>query len=385
MAGIKWIGSKHDNPTLRGIPRASAVIVLNDPETHFPVAIMEGGEISGMRTAGVTVLACEYLARPGFQAVALIGCGFIGRLHALGLLESFPAIERLYLYDHNRRAARALAEELASTHPELSVTVCEAAEEAVCRGELVVPCTVTARPYIELDWLMPGAFVSNISIMDVKPEVYLGVDKLLVDDWEQANRERKTINQLVLAGRLRRVGPARRAGRRRARAQTRARAPRRADPAEPDGDGDRGRRLRRGRLPHRARAGDRHVADAGVAPRLADARCASATARCYVIVGPPRTASTALARILWNHPQVGFYATSRSRRRGTRARASSAPPSCWRRRRRSRTLGGRGAGGALVVKEMTFQVGDAFPLLAALATRPIVFLIRDPRLSSPRA
>jgi ornithine cyclodeaminase len=198
MAGIKWIGSKHDNPSARGIPRASAVIVLNDPETHFPVAIMEGGEISGMRTAGVTVLAAEYLARPGFQSVALVGCGFIGRLHALGLLESFPAIERIHLYDHDRRAARALADELGEV-----AQVQASAEAAVCRGELVVPCTVTAKPYIELDWLMPGAFVSNISIMDVKPEVYLGVDKLLVDDWEQANRERKTINQLVLAGRLR--------------------------------------------------------------------------------------------------------------------------------------------------------------------------------------
>jgi len=203
MAGIKWIGSKHDNPTERGIPRASAVIVLNDAETHFPVAVMEGGEISGMRTAGVTVLACEYLARPGFGSVTLVGCGFIGRLHALGLLESFPAIERLYLYDHEPRAARALAEELEQLGRErLSVTVCETAEEAVCRGEVVVPCTVTAKPYIELDWLMPGVFVSNISIMDVKPDVYVGVDKLLVDDWEQANRERKTINQLVLAGRL---------------------------------------------------------------------------------------------------------------------------------------------------------------------------------------
>jgi N-[(2S)-2-amino-2-carboxyethyl]-L-glutamate dehydrogenase len=200
MAGIKWIGSKHDNPTARGIPRASAIIVLNDEETHFPVAIMEGGEISGMRTAGVTVLACEYLARPGFRSVALIGCGFIGRLHALGLLESFPAIGQLLLYDHNGRAARALAEEL--TRDGLTITVCATAEEAVCRGEVVVPCTVTAKPYIELDWLMPGAFVSNISIMDVKPEVYLGVNKLVVDDWEQANRERKTIHQLVVAGRL---------------------------------------------------------------------------------------------------------------------------------------------------------------------------------------
>ncbi|HEX5147022.1 MAG TPA: 2,3-diaminopropionate biosynthesis protein SbnB [Conexibacter sp.] len=200
MAGIKWIGSKHDNPSARGIPRASAVIVLNDPDTHFPVAVMEGGEISGMRTAGVTALACEYLARPGFQAVALVGCGFIGRLHGLALLESFPSIERVHLYDHDRGAAGALAGEL--ERDGLTVSVADSAEEAVCRGEVVVPCTVTARPYIELDWLMPGAFVSNISIMDVKPDVYLGVDKLIVDDWEQANRERKTINQLVLAGRL---------------------------------------------------------------------------------------------------------------------------------------------------------------------------------------
>jgi 2,3-diaminopropionate biosynthesis protein SbnB len=204
MAGIKWIGSKHDNPSARGIPRASAVIVLNDPETHFPIAIMEGGEISGMRTAGVTVLAAEYLARPAFESAALVGCGFIGRLHALGLLESFPAIRRVHLFDHDGDASRALAQELEQLGREgLAVTVAETAQDAVCRGELVVPCTVTARPYIELDWLMPGAFVSNISIMDVKPDVYLGVDKLIVDDWEQANRERKTINQLVLSGKLR--------------------------------------------------------------------------------------------------------------------------------------------------------------------------------------
>jgi ornithine cyclodeaminase len=204
MAGIKWIGSKHDNPSARGIPRASAVIVLNDPETHFPIAIMEGGEISGMRTAGVTVLAAEYLARPGFRSLALVGCGFIGRLHALGLLESFPGIERVHLFDSDHDAARRLATELdALDRDGLTVTVAETAQEAISGSELVVPCTVTARPYIELDWLMPGAFVSNISIMDVKPDVYLGVDKLIVDDWEQANRERKTINQLVLAGRLR--------------------------------------------------------------------------------------------------------------------------------------------------------------------------------------
>jgi N-[(2S)-2-amino-2-carboxyethyl]-L-glutamate dehydrogenase len=197
MAGIKWIGSKHDNPKARGIARASAVIVLNDPETHFPVAVMEGGEISGMRTAGVTVLACEHLARRGFERVALVGCGYIGRLHALGLVESFPSIRTVLLYDRDEAAARRLAQELGEV-----ARVCGSAEEAVREGEVVVPCTVADAPYIPFEWLAPGTFVSNISIMDVEPDAFVQVDKLLVDDWDQCNRERKTINQLVLAGRL---------------------------------------------------------------------------------------------------------------------------------------------------------------------------------------
>jgi 2,3-diaminopropionate biosynthesis protein SbnB len=200
IAGIKWIGSKHDNPSSRGIPRASAVIVLNDAETHFPVAIMEGGEISGMRTAGVTVLACSLFARDGFSSVALVGCGFIGRLHALGLLEVFDSIRSLSLYDHEEEAAARLAAELADR--DVSVTVCASAEEAVRGAEVVVPCTVADTPYIPFEWLAPGVFVSNISLMDVDPEAYVRVDKLVVDDWDQCNREGKTLHKLVAEGRF---------------------------------------------------------------------------------------------------------------------------------------------------------------------------------------
>lgn len=101
-----------------------------------------------------------------------------------------------------------------------------------------------------------------------------------------------------------------------------------------------------------------------------------------LIVAPPRTASTALARILWNHPDVGFYSHEpfeptyyRDAPLADAATLLESPTAVGE-------LGGAGGSGTtLVVKEMTFQVGDAFPLLAGLATRPIVFLIRDPRLS----
>ncbi len=127
-------------------------------------------------------------------------------------------------------------------------------------------------------------------------------------------------------------------------------------------------------------------------PDVADAAVAAVRARLQqvrkrhrdvlVIVAPPRTASTALARILWNHPDVGFYSHEpfeptyyRDAPLTDAAALLEAPAPVGE-------LGGAGGvGTTLVVKEMTFQVGDAFPLLAELATRPIVFLVRDPRLS----
>jgi hypothetical protein len=121
------------------------------------------------------------------------------------------------------------------------------------------------------------------------------------------------------------------------------------------------------------------VAEARVRSALAE-RLRARHGEVYVLVGPPRTASTAVARILWNHPAVGWYAHEPFEPTwydGTGVERAEelldAPEAVG-------SLGGRGEGRALVVKEMTFQVGDAFPLLAQLATRPIVFLIRDPRL-----
>jgi ornithine cyclodeaminase len=205
-SGLKWIGSKHDNSSRNGLERASALIVLNDPDTNYPVAIMEGGLISGMRTAAVTVVAAQHLARKGFETVACVGCGAIARVQLSSLLEQFAQVSSILLFDSNPEAAEHLAVELTERFPGVRVQVTETAENAVREGEVVVTCTVTDQPYITADWLREGVFVSNVSIMDVCKEAFLEVDKLIVDDWEQSNRERKIINQLVEEGLLSKDG-----------------------------------------------------------------------------------------------------------------------------------------------------------------------------------
>lgn len=200
-AGLKWIGSKHDNPTSHGLERASAVIILNDVDTHYPIAILEGGLISNCRTAAVTAVAAKHLARRAFTRVCCIGSGPIGRMQLDTLIEHFPGIREIYLFDLDAGAARRHAASLEQNEA-VSVTVTSSAETAVRAAEVIITATVTARPYLPFEWLARGAFVSNVSIMDVEPDVFLKVDKLVVDDWDQCNREKKVIHQLVESGKF---------------------------------------------------------------------------------------------------------------------------------------------------------------------------------------
>lgn len=202
VAGLKWVGSRQHNPVRFGLERASAVIVLNDAQTNYPIAILEGGLISGMRTAAITAVATRYLARTGFTDAACIGCGPIAHMQMRTLLEQFPSIARIHLFDLSGSAANALAAKLAENYPGVGFLCANSAESAVRAANVVVTCTVTDSPYLAYEWLKPGAFISNVSIMDVHKDVYEKVDKVVVDDWDQSNREKKIINQLVLEGRF---------------------------------------------------------------------------------------------------------------------------------------------------------------------------------------
>lgn len=200
IAGMKWIGSRHENYKQWGLERASGVIILNDTQTNYPIAIMEAGLISGMRTAAVTAIAARYLARAGFEQLACIGCGAIARMQLITMLEQFPSITTVSVFDVNELSARKMVQALKSLFADINFIVQTSAENAIRSSESIITCTVVDQPYIPYQWLPKGCFISNVSIMDVHKDVFLKADKVVVDDWEQCNREKKIINQLVEEG-----------------------------------------------------------------------------------------------------------------------------------------------------------------------------------------
>ena len=200
MAGMKWIGSKHDNPERTGQERASALIVLNDPDTNYPVAVMEGALISAARTAAVTAVAARHLARRGFQTLTCVGCGPIGTQHVFTLLEHNRSVATVWLYDLKESAAVTLTEGVTAHYPKIDVRIAADAESAVRAGDVVVTATIADEPWLPAAWLRPGSLLANVSIMDAAKDVFLSADKVVVDDWDQCNREGKVIHQLTTEG-----------------------------------------------------------------------------------------------------------------------------------------------------------------------------------------
>ncbi len=88
--------------------RASGVIILNDPETNYPIAVMEASLISSMRTAAVSVIAAKHLAKKGFKDLTIIGCGLIGDKQLQSMLEQFDHIERVLFTINSLKHVHAL-------------------------------------------------------------------------------------------------------------------------------------------------------------------------------------------------------------------------------------------------------------------------------------
>jgi ornithine cyclodeaminase/alanine dehydrogenase-like protein (mu-crystallin family) len=183
VSGTKIINSNPANK-LRGLPRASGLTLLFDPETTRVRCLMEGSRISALRTAAVSVMCIQELKKKELRSVAVIGSGVIGEAHAMLAMKRVPGLERLLLFDTNATAARALAAKLtASVDGGIVVESSESARDAVRNSDAIIAATNVTEGYIPYDWLAPGTVVINVSLDDLLPEVMMKADLLFVDDW----------------------------------------------------------------------------------------------------------------------------------------------------------------------------------------------------------
>jgi ornithine cyclodeaminase len=183
-AGFKAVASFPRNPFKHNLPRASALIVLNDTELGLPLAVMDGTVISAMRTGAVSGVGAKYLAREDVTRAGLIGAGVQSRTQLMALKVTRPNLRQAMIFDICRDRAEAFAEEM-SDRLSLDIRVADNAEEVARQVKILVTVTTNITdPIIHHGWLTPGSFYAHVSGYECEYDVIHHADKVLVDDWE---------------------------------------------------------------------------------------------------------------------------------------------------------------------------------------------------------
>jgi len=191
ISSVKIVNSHPGNPG-RGLPSVMALIVLIDPETGFPKAVMGGTWITGIRTGAAGAVAAKYLARKTSKIAAFIGAGTQARMQFLGLMRVLPGIREIRAYDIRAEAARSFldfVEEHASGG--LSLNAASSAEEAVKDADVIITTTPSRRPIVMSEWISEGTHFNCIGAdapgkQELDPMILKRASKIVVDDVEQA-------------------------------------------------------------------------------------------------------------------------------------------------------------------------------------------------------
>lgn len=186
-AGIKWVSGYPTN-IARGLPYIAGLLILNDPDTGFPIAVMDCTWITAMRTGAASAVSARYLASPDAQSIGVLACGVQGRSNLEALKAVLPRLARVRCFDISPQRARAYAEEM-SAKLGLEIEPATTPEQAVADMEVVVtagPIIKHPAPAIEAEWLKPGLFASAVDFDSYwKPEAMTLFDKFTTDDIAQ--------------------------------------------------------------------------------------------------------------------------------------------------------------------------------------------------------
>lgn len=156
--GTKIVSVFPQNPS-RGLPTIGALYVLLDVDSGFPIAVMDAGFITGLRTAAASAVATRYLAREDSKTLGIFGTGVQGIYHALAI-PAVRKIEKILVRGSSPEKGQAFVDGLKGK-VDAEIVVSGSAEE-VATADIVVTGTTQATPLFAGSVLRPGTHVNNV-------------------------------------------------------------------------------------------------------------------------------------------------------------------------------------------------------------------------------
>lgn len=182
-AGMKWVNVHPQNPA-RGLPTVMAVIIYSDPDTGYPLAVMDGTLITAFRTGATAAIAAKYLARRDSHTLGIIGAGRQAYTQITAHAELFD-LKLIKVYDLSQTAV----ENLINHFPGYTIKSSSAAEATA--SDILCTVTPARAPVVKKEWVRSGTHINAIGAdaagkEELEPDVLNGAT-VVVDDIRQAS------------------------------------------------------------------------------------------------------------------------------------------------------------------------------------------------------
>jgi ornithine cyclodeaminase/alanine dehydrogenase len=177
-AGIKWAGGFLDNAKV-GLPYISGMILLINPKNGQFKAVMDGGEITNMRTGAQAAVALKYLHKKKLIKIGLYGAGMQGHYQTMAISQLFD-IEELKVYDIKREASAKFVDDM-KDRVTGNIIIVDSPEEAA-DGNAVICVTQSKDKFVKNSWVKPGTILFAMgSYQECDDDFILTANKIIVD------------------------------------------------------------------------------------------------------------------------------------------------------------------------------------------------------------
>jgi alanine dehydrogenase len=187
-AGVKWVSVYPDN-WRQSLPSVVATIILCDPSTGYPLAIMDATYITNIRTGAAGGVAVKYLARKDSTIIGFVGAGVQAKTQLLAIIEMLPQIKEVKVFDLDRDISQKYVDEMTAKLG-INIHPVETIQDAT-EADIIVTTTPSRKPVLKKQYIKPGTHINAIGA-DAKGKQELEADllrsgKIIVDDIEQAS------------------------------------------------------------------------------------------------------------------------------------------------------------------------------------------------------
>src|SRR4030042_1242800 len=152
--------------TVEGVPQTMAIIILMNPKTGFPLAVMDGQFITVMRTGAAAAVAAKYLS-PRVQVLSILGSGAVGKATVRSFNKAF-LLREIRIYDISENIARNTASMFQEQYG-ISLTVSPNAAICIDEADVVVTATDADNPLFPIENLKRDALVISLGSFRESP------------------------------------------------------------------------------------------------------------------------------------------------------------------------------------------------------------------------